>query len=73
VVAGRQRRASSLTSPLLVASPTDGRTDNAPAFARALAQLERDGGGTLVVPHSTAGSGNESVYASMPIMINVSR
>ena len=56
-----------------VGGVADGRTDNAPAFARALAQLERDGGGTLVVPHSTAGSGNESVYASMPIMINVSR
>jgi polygalacturonase len=48
----------------------DGHTDNAPAFARALAQLERDGGGTLVVPRITGG--NETVYASMPIIVNIS-
>ena len=54
----------------------DGHTDNAPAFARALAQLGRNGGGTLVVPRRAAGSAEastEAVYASMPILVNVSR
>lgn len=52
----------------------DGHTDNGPAFARALAKLQRDGGGTLLVPRTTdTAGGNESVYASMPIIVNVSR
>jgi polygalacturonase len=53
----------------------DGHTDNAPAFARALAQLGRDGGGTLVVPRAPADAAGstESVYASMPILVNVSQ
>ena len=53
----------------------DGVSDNAPAFRRCLSQLEREGGGTLVVSHRAAGSAGsaESVYASMPIVVNVSR
>ena len=42
----------------------DGQTDNAPAFAAALAQLELAGGGTLVVPR--VNTTHESVYAAMP-------
>jgi hypothetical protein len=53
----------------------DGVSDNAPAFHRCLSQLQREGGGTLVVSHRAAGSASsaESVYASMPIVVNVSR
>lgn len=49
----------------------DGQTDNAPAFAAALAQLELAGGGTLVVPR--VNTTHESVYAAMPLQLRVSR
>eukprot|EP00937_MAST-01D_sp_MAST-1D-sp2_P000016 g16.t1 len=52
----------------------DGRHDNAPAFAAALAQLAAAGGGTLVVPRANAtAGGGESVYATMPLRLRVSR
>ena len=53
----------------------DGVSDNAPAFHRCISQLEREGGGTLVVSRGKGGSAGsaESVYAAMPILVNVSR
>ena len=53
----------------------DAKTDNAPAFQRALAFLANEGGGVLVVPAASTLAGaaaSTSVYASMPIVINTS-
>ena len=48
----------------------DDATDNTKAFADALAHLAAAGGGTLVVPSRSAGSGGGvAVYRSMPIVI----
>jgi polygalacturonase len=49
----------------------DGVSDNALAFHSCLARLARAGGGTLVVSHAPGGA--ESVYAAMPVLVNVSR